>query len=128
MMNDLEAISVHAYGHHTHTVGLSFEGDFTRESAGEHQIERGKEVVAWLRTILGDVPVLAHKAMPGSSTACPGRFPVAALIGEEPEDETAELLAKIAELEALQLKDRGEREEDRVAMVAARNTLNARLG
>lgn len=129
LMNDLEAISIHAYGHHTHTIGLSFEGDFTRESAGEHQIERGKEAVAWLRTILGEVPVLAHKAMPGSSTACPGRFPVAALVGEEPEeeDEIAELLAKIAELEALRQRDKANREADRAAMVAARNTLNARL-
>lgn len=114
LMNDLEAMSYQCYKHNQHTLGLGFEGDFTKESHTEDQIRVGRLAVDWLCSLLGaDLPLRAHGKMPDQSTACPGRFPVGELTGQGQEDEMEQLLAKIAAHEA--------------AMVAARNILNARI-
>lgn len=114
LMNSLDTISYHCYNHNEHTIGLAFEGDFTRQSATQQEIEMGKRVVAWLREELGELKVIGHKDMPDNSTACPGEFPIAALT-EEPEP---------SELEILQKKHN----DLRGAAKAARNTLDGVLG
>jgi len=111
LMNDLEAASYQCYKHNGHTLGLGFEGDFTKESHTEDQIRVGRLAVDWLRGLLGvDLPLKGHGQMPDQSTACPGRFPVHELTDDEPE------LGLEAENKRL-----------RALMIAARNTLNEGL-
>jgi len=83
-MNDLEAASYQCYKHNGHTLGVGFEGDFTKESHTEDQIRVGRLAVEWLCSLLGaDLPVKGHGKMPDQSTACPGKFPVHELTDEE---------------------------------------------
>jgi len=111
LLNDLEAASYQCYNHNGHTIGLGFEGDFTRHSHTQQQIEVGRMVVEWLCFVLNrELAVKGHKTMPDNSTACPGEFPVHELIEGEPEPD----------LEA-------ENKRLRAAMTAARNTLNQAL-
>jgi len=111
LMNDLEAASYQCYKHNQHTMGLGFEGDFTKESHTADQIRVGRLAVDWLCGLLGaDLPLKGHGKMPDQSTACPGKFPVHELTDEEQEPDAE---AEIKRLRAL--------------MTAARNTLNEGL-
>jgi len=111
LMNDLEAISYHCYKHNDHAIGIGFEGDFTRESPTQQEIEMGKDIVAWVESMIEITAVRGHKNMPDNSTACPGEFPVAALWSGEPQEDPWQK----------------KYEKLRNAAVAARNTLDAGL-
>jgi len=95
LMNSLETESYHTFGHNNHTLALTFEGDFTKDSVIEAQVELGKKVVEWIEKCLGTLSIRGHKDMPGQSTACPGYFPVQKLKeGELPPTSNWEALYK----------------------------------
>lgn len=83
LMNSFETESYHTSGHNSHTLALAFEGDFTKDSVIEIQVELGKKIVKWIEENLGSLSIHGHKDMLGQSTACPGHFPVQKLKGEE---------------------------------------------
>ena len=73
-------------GHNRHTVGICFEGDFTKETMTPEQIAAGREAVAYCKSIYPSAAVVPHNYFGG--TACPGaNFPFAAIT--EPDAETA---------------------------------------
>jgi hypothetical protein len=114
LMNGLDVVSSHCYNHNEHTLGLAFEGDFTKESATGDQIDVGRKAVAWLEAQVGkSLNVKDHKSMPDNQTACPGEFPVVSLSAQTRPSELEILLKKYDDL--------------RQVAIAARNTLDAAL-
>lgn len=97
LMNSLEAASYHCHNHNNHTIGLAFEGDFTKEQPTEAQILKGYMTAVWLDDELGKaLPIKRHRDMPDNQTACPGDFPIEDLGGEPESDPIQEALQDIA--------------------------------
>lgn len=75
----------HVAGHNRHTVGICFEGDFTKEQMSAEQIAAGREAVAYCKSVYPNAALVPHNYFGG--TVCPGRnFPFAAIT--EPNAET----------------------------------------
>lgn len=75
----------HVAGHNRHTVGICFEGDFTKETMSQEQINAGREAVKYCKGIYPNAAVVPHNYFGG--TVCPGgNFPFAAIT--EPDVET----------------------------------------
>ena len=67
-------VGAHASGSNYDSVGVCFEGDFTKESMPDVQKEAGKEIVAYLKNYYGIKKVQRHSDV--CATACPGgNFP-----------------------------------------------------
>jgi len=95
-MNDLKTISYHCHNHNNHTIGLAFEGDFTREQPTASQLCTGTEIMDWLDAEFDRIwPTKRHRDMPDNQTACPGNFPIEDLGGEPTPTLIQEALNKI---------------------------------
>lgn len=105
LMNDPETISYHCHNHNHHTIGLAFEGDFTRERPTEAQIVMGDAATVWLLGVPDElgrmsniVNIKRHRDMPDNQTACPGNFPIEKLGGEQEPDSIQEALQGLARI------------------------------
>jgi hypothetical protein len=68
------AVGAHAYGENRHTVGICFEGNFESETMPDAQKQSGIELVADIKSRLGNLAVKGHRDY--NATACPGaNFP-----------------------------------------------------
>ncbi len=71
----IETMGAHCQGKNTESIGICFEGDFTKESMGKEQLEAGRKLLAYLEEIYGkDFRIYKHSDF--SVTECPGdKFP-----------------------------------------------------
>jgi len=69
------AVGSHCPKHNSISLGVCFEGDFTKEYISDTQKEAYKELVKYIRAKYGDIPIYGHKDL--YSTKCPGvNFPL----------------------------------------------------
>ncbi|MBQ6796526.1 MAG: N-acetylmuramoyl-L-alanine amidase [Clostridia bacterium] len=73
----LDRTGAHANGANSYSIGICFEGDFTRETMPAVQLAAGKELVSYVKNKYPSITrVLRHKDV--CATTCPGdRFPFA---------------------------------------------------
>lgn len=73
----IDKVGSHAKGANSYSIGICFEGDFTRETMPSAQITAGKEVVSYVRGKYPTITIIKkHKEV--NSTTCPGeKFPFA---------------------------------------------------
>ena len=70
----LQYVGSHAYGSNHDSIGICFEGDYTKETMPDAQKQAGKEIVAYIKNYYGIKKVQKHGDV--CATACPGnRFP-----------------------------------------------------
>lgn len=70
----LQCVGAHAGGANFNSVGICFEGDFTKETMPDVQKQAGKELVAYVKNHYGIKNVQRHSDV--GATACPGtNFP-----------------------------------------------------
>lgn len=78
----LDRIGAHASGANSDSIGICFEGDFTKEVMTEAQFNAGKEVVAYIRSKYPSITFCKHKDV--CATSCPGNnFPFEEMIAVE---------------------------------------------
>lgn len=69
----------HCVGYNDKSIGVCFEGDFSKESMTSVQKRAGQELVAYLKELYPDAEVSKHSDF--DSTACPGKnFPIDEII------------------------------------------------
>lgn len=67
-------VGAHAVGANYNSIGICFEGNFSKEKMGEKQIKAGQELVAYLKEKYGISKVVRHRDVDNSE--CPGNdFP-----------------------------------------------------
>ncbi len=67
-------IGAHATGYNSKSIGICFEGDYTRDNMPKAQLEAGQELVAYLKNKYGITKVKGHRDL--MATSCPGKnFP-----------------------------------------------------
>lgn len=73
----LDKTGAHANGANSYSIGICFEGDFTRETMPAVQLATGKELVSYVKSKYPSITrVLRHKEV--CATTCPGdKFPFA---------------------------------------------------
>lgn len=70
-----DCVGAHVEGHNYDSIGICFEGDFEEEFMGEKQIQSGVDIIKYIRTQYGNIPVVGHRDVGKSS--CPGKlFPM----------------------------------------------------
>ncbi len=70
----VEVIGAHTKSFNSNSIGICFEGDFTKESMKEKQLAAGRELLRYIKSIYGDLPCYRHSDL--ASTLCPGeKFP-----------------------------------------------------
>lgn len=68
-------VGAHAIGANYNSIGICFEGNFSKEKMGEAQIKAGQELVAYLKEKYGISKVVGHRDVDNSE--CPGNdFPL----------------------------------------------------
>lgn len=68
-------VGAHAVGANYNSIGICFEGNFSKEKMGEKQIKAGQELIAYLKGKYGISKVVGHKDIDNSE--CPGKdFPM----------------------------------------------------
>lgn len=78
-------IGAHAKGYNSTSIGICFEGAFTKETMPEAQVQAGKELVAYLKKKYNINKVKKHKDL--MATDCPGSlFPFEEIVGQEEEN------------------------------------------
>ena len=78
-------IGAHAKGYNSTSIGICFEGAFTKETMSEVQVQAGKELVAYLKKQYNINKVKKHKDL--MATDCPGSlFPFEEIVGQEEEN------------------------------------------
>ena len=85
----------HVSGKNSFTVGICFEGNFEKETMCEKQLESGKALIAYLKSIYPEAEIKPHKDY--NATACPGKnFPLKELIFVEKNIvETSEIIENL---------------------------------
>lgn len=70
-----DCVGAHVEGHNYDSIGICFEGDFEEEFMEEKQIQSGVDLIKYIRTQYGNIPVVGHRDVGKSS--CPGKlFPM----------------------------------------------------
>ena len=78
-------IGAHAKGYNSTSIGICFEGAFTKETMPKAQVQAGKELVAYLKKKYNISKVKKHKDL--MATDCPGSlFPFEEIVGQEEEN------------------------------------------
>ena len=68
-------VGAHAVGANYNSIGICFEGNFSKEKMGEKQIKAGQELIAYLKEKYGISKVVGHRDIDNSE--CPGKdFPM----------------------------------------------------
>lgn len=75
-----DVVGAHTKGHNTHTIGVSFAGNYETTKPNARQLLAYRLLVARLRRRGARITrITGHRFMPDQSTACPGKHLVAAL-------------------------------------------------
>lgn len=69
-LRPIDCVGAHAQGYNSRSVGVCFEGNFEEEEMTNEQVESGKQVVAYVKSIYGDISFKGHRDV--NSTSCPG--------------------------------------------------------
>lgn len=70
----IDTVGAHCIGKNSVSVGICFEGNFENEKMSDAQINAGRELVSYLKSIYPKAEVKRHKDL--YATACPGKnFP-----------------------------------------------------
>ena len=70
----LNAVGAHCVGHNINSIGICFEGDYTRDTMPVAQIRAGQELIASLKCMYASLTVKKHSDL--YATVCPGnKFP-----------------------------------------------------
>lgn len=78
-------IGAHAKGYNSTSIGICFEGAFTKETMPKVQVQAGKELVAYLKKKYNINKVKKHKDL--MATDCPGSlFPFEEIVGTKQEN------------------------------------------
>lgn len=68
-------VGAHAVGANYNSIGICFEGNFSKEKMGEKQIKAGQELIEYLKEKYGISKVVGHRDIDNSE--CPGKdFPM----------------------------------------------------
>lgn len=72
---EIDSVGAHCTGQNGDSIGICFEGDFTKEKMSQTQINAGKELVKYLRNLYGKgIRFCKHSDL--YNTSCPGKnFP-----------------------------------------------------
>ena len=69
-----DVVGAHATNYNSKSIGICFEGDYTKENMPKKQLEAGKELVAYLKDKYKIANVKGHRDL--MATSCPGsKFP-----------------------------------------------------
>lgn len=78
-------IGAHAKGYNSTSLGICFEGQYTKETMPQAQIDAGRELVAYLKKKYNISKVYKHNDV--NATDCPGSlFPFESIVGTESEN------------------------------------------
>ena len=79
----IDKVGAHAKGANSYSIGICFEGDFTKEVMSAPQFNAGRELIAYIKKKYPTITKIAkHKDV--CATACPGvNFPFAEMIAAE---------------------------------------------
>lgn len=78
----IDTIGAHCTGQNSDSIGICFEGNFEQEKMSDLQLQTGRELIAYIKGIYGDIQVTEHKDF--MATSCPGKnFPFEELIKVE---------------------------------------------
>jgi N-acetyl-anhydromuramyl-L-alanine amidase AmpD len=69
-LRPMNCVGAHAQGYNSISIGVCFEGNFEEEDMTDAQVESGKQVVAYVKSVYGDIPFKGHRDV--NSTSCPG--------------------------------------------------------
>lgn len=69
-LRPIDCVGAHAQGYNSRSVGICFEGNFEEEEMTNAQVESGKQVIAYVKSIYGDIPFKGHRDV--NATSCPG--------------------------------------------------------
>lgn len=76
-------VGAHAVGANYNSIGICFEGNFSKEKMGEKQIKAGQELIAYLKEKYDISKVVGHRDIDNSE--CPGKdFPMDKFTGVKP--------------------------------------------
>lgn len=67
-------VGAHVGGHNSHTIGIGYQGDFTKQKMPDAQLKSGMELNKWLIDQLPNVSkndIIGHRDL--ASTSCPGQ-------------------------------------------------------
>ncbi len=95
-VNPLTLISYHVGEANADSIGLALEGNFLNAPPTYEQKAAAGEAVVAIRRLIGDVPLVAHKDVPGAATLCPGNWDIY-LLDVEPEPPTTDAKVRIRE-------------------------------
>jgi len=66
----LDTVGAHAYGSNSDSIGMCFEGNFDKEQMTPEQVESGKWLASYIRSIYPDIKFCGHRDL--CKTSCPG--------------------------------------------------------
>jgi hypothetical protein len=70
----IDCTGAHTTNYNSISIGICFEGDYTKETVPEPQKQAGKELITYLKGLYPEAQIKRHKDF--ASTACPGsNFP-----------------------------------------------------
>ena len=70
-LRPIDCVGAHAQGYNSISVGVCFEGNFEEEEMTSAQIESGKQVIVYIRSLYGNIPFKGHRDV--NNTSCPGK-------------------------------------------------------
>ena len=77
-----DAVGAHTTGNNSNSIGICFEGIYTKQTMPEAQIKAGQELISYLKNKYGITKVKKHKDF--MATDCPGdKFPFDRIANEE---------------------------------------------
>lgn len=80
-----DIIGAHAKGYNSTSIGVCFEGDYTKQVMPQAQLDAGRELVQYLKQTYNIMKVCKHKDL--CSTSCPGDlFPFDEIVAQAEEN------------------------------------------
>ena len=67
-LRPMNCVGAHAQGYNSISIGVCFEGNFEEEDMTPEQVESGKEVCDYVRSLYGDIPFKGHRDV--NNTSC----------------------------------------------------------
>jgi len=91
----IDTVGAHVSGYNSVCIGICFEGNFEKEKMSEIQLNAGRDLIKYLKSLYPKAFIKKHKDL--NATACPGKyFPFDKIVNEISEiTETANIVKEL---------------------------------